>query len=348
MSAIPAPVVAERLASQLLGDAAVADPVEAVRALLAVQAQDGRGFRLALRARVSSSLTAADVEALLASRTVVVSWLCRGTLHLVCAEDYWWLHALCTPGLLTGCLRRLEQKGVSAPAADAAVKKIDVALRSSGPLVRSEIATLVELPAVGRSLIHVLFLASLRGVLVRGPMVGKHHAYVSAAEWLGAPPPFDRSAALTELAVRYLRAHSPATDRDLARWAGVPLRDARAGLAAAGYSGGGLLRGRDALGGPDAGPVGPATPEPVLLGAWDPLLVGWTDRSWVTGPFDSRVVSGGLFRPFGLVGGAAVCTWGVRAGRVQLDEPLVPVGAAPQRALDTDAQAVASFLGLKT
>src|SRR4029077_20228317 len=38
--------------------------------------------------------------------------------------------------------------------------------------------------------------------------------------------------ALAELARRYLAGHGPADDRDLARWAGLPLRDARAGLGA--------------------------------------------------------------------------------------------------------------------
>ena len=44
---------------------------------------------------------AADVDAALEDRTLVVSWLNRGTLHLVAAEDYWWLHPLTLPQLAT-------------------------------------------------------------------------------------------------------------------------------------------------------------------------------------------------------------------------------------------------------
>ena len=51
-------------------------------------------------------------------------------------------------------------------------------------------------------------------------------------DWLGEPKPVDRDKALAELARRYLAGHGPASDRDLARWAGLPLRDARAGLSA--------------------------------------------------------------------------------------------------------------------
>ena len=71
------------------------------------------------------------------------------------------------------------------------------------------------------------------GVAVRGPMLGKQHAYVLVSDWLGSErKPVDREAALAELARRYLVGHAPADDRDLARWAGLPLRDARAGLVA--------------------------------------------------------------------------------------------------------------------
>ena len=40
----------------------------------------------------------------------------------------------------------------------------------------------------------------------------------------------DRDSALAELARRFLAGHAPADERDLAKWAGLPLRDARAGL----------------------------------------------------------------------------------------------------------------------
>src|SRR3954452_1930812 len=86
-----------------------------------------------------------------------------------------------------------------------------------------------------------------------------------------------RRAALAELARRWLVAHGPATDRDLAAWAGLPLRDARAGLGAIA----GELR--------DAGDVvvdladATRAAEPIaprLLGAFDPYLLGWRERSF--------------------------------------------------------------------
>ena len=230
-------VTAERCAAQLLCGDAAASAEEVARRLLAIQAQDPRGARLAVRAR-SAGLSAADVDSALARRSLVVSWLNRGTLHLVRAEDYWWLHPLTTPQLLTGNSRRLAQEGVPPQDAERAVAAVRAALAADGPLTRAQLRERVAAAGVrteGQALVHVLLLASIRGLIVRGPMAGRDQAFVLASDWLGAPPPaMGREAALGELARRYLAGHAPAADRDLARWAGIGLRDARLGLARCG------------------------------------------------------------------------------------------------------------------
>ncbi|HET8672838.1 MAG TPA: crosslink repair DNA glycosylase YcaQ family protein, partial [Thermoleophilaceae bacterium] len=89
-----------RLTSQLLAGGPAPDPVAVARRLLAIQAQDPRGARLAIHAR-SARLGAADVNrALTEERALVIGWLNRGTLHLVATEDYHWLHALTAPRLV--------------------------------------------------------------------------------------------------------------------------------------------------------------------------------------------------------------------------------------------------------
>ena len=85
-------------------------------------------------------------------------------------------------------------------------------------------------PTAGQALVHILYRATLDGLIVRGPMIGVDHAFVLRADWLGERPKVDRDRALAELARRYLVGHGPADDRDLAKWAQLPLRDARAGL----------------------------------------------------------------------------------------------------------------------
>ena len=186
------PLVAERLASQLLSGRPARDPLAVARRLLAVQAQDPRGARLAIRVR-SKARSAADVDtALSEERSLLITWLNRGTLHLIASEDYGWLHALTTPPLLTGNARRLAQEGVSHAAAERGVRAIADALAAEGPLRRAQLRERIaaaRVPTAGQALVHVLMLSTLRGVTVRGPMVGREHAYALVADWLGKQAP---------------------------------------------------------------------------------------------------------------------------------------------------------------
>jgi hypothetical protein len=159
-------------------------------------------------------------------------------------------------------------------------------------------------------------------------MIGREHAFVLVRDWLGEQRPVDRDRALAELGRRYLAGHGPADVRDLAKWAGLPLRAARAALAAIAPN-----RVRVA-----------ALPPPRLLGAFEPLLLGWASREPVLGPADRDVVSGGIFRPFALVDGRAAATWRFVGGRVELT-PFGRLGRADADALDAEADAVVRFLG---
>ncbi|HWM62456.1 MAG TPA: winged helix DNA-binding domain-containing protein [Solirubrobacterales bacterium] len=337
-------MIAERFAAQALAGPPLSDPAAVAGRLLAVQGQDPRGFRLAVRAR-TEGLSAADVErALGEERALLVTWLNRGTLHLVRSEDYPWLHALTTPPLLTSAARRLRQEGVSPADAERAVATIERALADEGPLTRVQLKERLDTAGVwtdGQALIHLLFLVTLRGIAVRGPMVGKQHAYVLVRDWLGEPKAVDRDAALAELARRYLVGHAPADDRDLARWAGLPLRDARAGMSAIAAE----LEEEDGLVRLAERPaaVADGMPPPRLLGAFDPVLLGWVSREEVIGPHTSLVTRNGIFHPFVLVDGRAIGRWRFAKGKVSL-EPFEPVPAAAVAALEAEAADVERFL----
>jgi hypothetical protein len=308
-----------------------------------VQGQDPRGFRLAVRAR-TEGLTAADVERDLAERRLIVTWLNRGTLHLVRGEDYPLLQSLTTPPLLTSSVRRLRQEGVSEVEAERAVETIERVLADEGPLTRVELRERIDAAGVrtdGQAMIHLLFLAALRGIAVRGPMIGKQHAYVLVRDWLGEQMPVDRDKALAELTRRYLVGHQPATDRDLAKWAGLPLRDIRAGLKAIGPE---LEEGEGGLVSLAKRPAPEKIPPPRLLGAFDPVLLGWTSREPILGPHTNLVTRNGIFHPFAMVDGRAVAKWGFAGGAVSL-APFQRLPAKVGAALEADAADVERFLG---
>jgi hypothetical protein len=343
----PSGLHAARLTSQGLVTRPARDPVDVAERLLAIQGQDARGARLAVRAR-SEGLVASDVDRALDERRLIITWVNRGTLHLIRAEDYPLLQPLTTPPLWTSCRTRLKQTGVG-DAADRGVETVRHAL-ADGPLTRAELRDALDsagVPTAGQALVHVLFYASLHGVCVRGPMVGKEHAFVGVRDWLGAEAvsareaaEADRDGSLGELARRYLVGHGPATDADLARWAGISLGDARAGLKKISRRivdlGDGLvdLRKRE-----DAALL----PPPRLLGAFDPLLLGWASRHLVIGEHKGLVTNNGLFRPFALVKGRAVATWRLPQGKVEL-EHLENVTKRATKELEADAREVEAYL----
>jgi hypothetical protein len=303
-----------RSAAQLLADGRERGAADAVRHLLAVQAQDLRSMRLALLARRVDGMDAA-----LAGGELVCAWLLRGTLHLVAAEDFGWLHALTEPLQAAGSARRLAQLGIAGDA-ERGVAAIERAL-ADGPLDRAALAERIAAAGVradGQRTPHLLGLAAQRGLIVFGP-----GAYVLARDWLPPARPVDRDAALAELGTRYLRGHAPAEPDDLAAWSGLPLGDARAALAAARAP-------RTRV---------PGRLPPRLLPAFDPYLLGWRDRSFAVAPEHAKAVhpGGGMLRATAVANGRAVGTWTFSGGRVEL-HPFAPLPGSVAAALEREAR----------
>lgn len=335
-------LLAARLAAQRLSGNPAADVVDATRHLLAVQAQDPRGARLALRARIAAGHASAVDHALSAERSLIITWVNRGTLHLIAAEDEPLLHALTTPQLRTASERRLRQEGVSAGAAARGIAAIVKALGDDGPMTRAQIRAVLEkarVPTAGQALVHVLFRATLDGLIIRGPMVGGDHAFALVADWLGPRPKIDRDRALAELARRYLAGHGPADEGDLAKWAQLPLRDVRAGLGAIASD---LEQRPDGLVDLRRGKVAPLPP-PRLLGPFDPLLLGWRSRRFVLDRSEEIVTVNGIFKAIALVGGRAAGTWTMPGGRVEL-RLWKEQSRATAAALEREAAAVEAYL----
>ena len=188
-------------------------------------------------------------------------------------------------------------------------------------------------------MVHVLFRATLDGLIVRGPMIGGEHAFALVADWLGERPKIDRDRALAELARRYLAGHGPADDRDLAKWAQLPLRDARAGLNAIASE-------------LDQRPDGlvdlrretpPPLPPPRLLGPFDPLLLGWRSRRFVLDGSQQVVTVNGIIKAIALIGGRAAGTWSMPGGHVEL-QLWKQQSSATTVALGREASAVEAYL----
>ena len=184
--AVPtASIFAERFSAQGLAGAPERTAADVAGRLLAVQGQDPRGARLAVRAR-SEGLTAADVDrALSEERSLLITWLNRGTLHLVRSEDYPWLQALTTPPLLTSCTRRLAQEGVPPERGGARREDDRAGARRRGP---ADPAAAARAARLGRR--------ADRGSGADPPALSRHPARASpcAGRWSARTTPTSSSA----------------------------------------------------------------------------------------------------------------------------------------------------------
>ncbi len=315
--------LAPAFAGDLEGGAGIAAAVVARAGGL--QGQDLNAAALQIRAR-SSGLSAASMHHMIAEeRSVVRTWVMRGTLHLIPSEDHRWMTSLLGPiAFSSGRGRRLEL-GLDESKLERAHSLALDALTAEGPLTRAQLAERLAphgIPVENQGLHHVVRSAGFLGLMTHGPLVdGKTETFVAADSWLAGVerPVLDREEALARLAGRYVRAFGPSTARDFAVWAGISLRDARAGWGAIegelvevevggegmwllGDGGGGLgsrFRGKKRV---------------RLLGAFDTYLLGYRGRGLAVAAEDvSRVnAGGGMIRPVVIVDGLAVGTWGVR------------------------------------
>jgi hypothetical protein len=316
---------AARMRSQRL-DGRLRDAAELVRVLGGVQAQEPNAAALSIRAR-TEGLTVADVDrALNEDRSIVRIWAMRGTLHLVAAEDYAWLHDLLAPRWAARQQKGLDALGVPAAHRPLAVETIVAALASNGPLTRAELCEHLEragIDTTGQRAAHLPALAALEGHVCFGPRRGGKDTYALVRDWLGPRDSLPRDRALVELSRRYMEAYAPCEPEDFAAWSGLTISDARAAW-------------REIAPAPVEAQLPPDPPLVRLLPAFDTYLLGYRNRALAVPDEHAKQVwpGGGIIRPAVVVNGRAAATWRLqrRARRVDLD--FEPFAATPDVAVE--------------
>jgi len=305
-----------RLSNQGLARPAFRQPEDVVAWFGAVQAQDYLGSLWAIGQRVRRC-TEADVEAAEARRVIVRTWPMRGTLHFVAAADARWMTRWLAPRVIARNAARWRRDfDVDARRVGRADEIVARALEGGRRLTRDALYAALEsrrMATGGSRGLHLLLVLAMRGRLCLAGRVGKQHSFALLDEWLPAAPELDRDAALAELAVRYFTSHGPATERDLAWWAGITLADARLGIDGSRHRlecesldgetfwRGAVRRARAAA---------PASPHVRLLPAYDEYTVAYADRAPLVesrSRLDARGM--GLLSPAVLVDGRVIGTW---------------------------------------
>lgn len=325
----------------LIGPAAPG-PVEAARSLLAVQGQDLPGGITSLALRTAGRSRQQVVDAL-DSGALVRSWPMRGTLHLLAAEDLGWLLATTADRAVQRSVRRRDELGLD-PAVLARARDVATTALAGAPLTRAELFATWQQAGIGtdgQRGYHLVAHLAQTGTLCLGPLRGTDQLVVLAEAWLPETTVPAADEALGRLALRYFRGHGPATVADLVRWAGITVRQARAGLDLARAKLTSLV-----VDGTEHW-LDPAVPDRLagcraeargvlLLPGFDELLLGYADRSAAVAPEHlPRIVPGGngVFRPTVVVDGRVVATWRTHRDGSLLLEPFEPLDADVEAAV---------------
>jgi hypothetical protein len=335
-----------RVAAQLLHRPRRSGPAALVRHLTGVQSQVLSAAALALRARAEGCTAERVHRARTRDRSIVLAWAMRGTLHLVTAADHGWLVPLTTEPRLANAHRRLRQEGVSPADAERGVRLIGTELRRNGPMPRRELAERLERAGIrtkGQAMAHLAWLACALGVACHGPDRDGETTFVRTDDWLERAKTERPADPLAELAVRYLRAHSPATPADLAAWSGLRSGDAKRAWRAIERR----LVEHDTARGTMWSLRGIRVDEPEdvvrLLPSFDEFLLGWTQRDLIASAAEWRRINrgGGWLHPVVLHDGRAIGTWAWERDEVRVrwfGRPATEVRSA----IDTEAAEISA------
>ena len=326
----------------LNGRAAKKDLARVVGEIGGVQAQVMSAAELQVAVR--TQCTVADVrQALWQDRTLVKTWLMRGTLHLARAADL----PVYTAALGRHWIRVrpswLKFMGVTEAELWELVDDIGGALDGT-PMTREELIAVVgrnrstHVKSVLRSgWGGMLKPAARNGRLCFGPSRGQSVTFVDPRQWLASWHEVEPEQGMVEMARRYLRVYGPSTRSDFARWWG-----AWPGLGAVAWKGlesevvAVSVEGRrlDALAEDISALKRARVAEPVrLLPLFDPYLMGYARRDHMLDRAHAARVSrtAGWISAVVLVEGVVAGTWTHTLANKALRIAIAPFSRLPAR-----------------
>jgi hypothetical protein len=326
------------------------DPVSALEVFGGLQAQEPASPYLALWTRLTP-FDAAELHRAFHERRAVKTTLMRITLHAVSSRDYRRL----LPALLP-MLRTLRRGFADRPEAALVPELVaTIATFAATPRGNPEIRQVLA-SRVGEQLADdVWWLVRRQSALVHVPdgvpwAFGRRPSMVHADAWLDDEGFADEAAAIQHLVRRHLTAFGPATAADIAAWAGISVAAIRPGIEAVAERRFVDERGRELLDVADAPlPDADVPAPPRLLPMWDSTLLAFADRTRIVSDADRALViarNGDVAPTFLVDGRVAGLWWAVHeGGRTHLEiEPFRPLAVADRRALDREAERLATWL----
>lgn len=351
---IASDIVCHRLHNQRIVQEKFELPSQAVAWFGAMQAQDYASTKWAIGLRCHGT-TDAIIEQAIVNKTIVRTWLMRGTLQVVAASDVRWMLTLLAPRIIANSARRHQQLELDDATFAHSYETFTKVLQGGKQLARAEIMLVLEeagLSTTGQRGYHILRRAGLEGLVCFGPIQDKQQTFVLLDEWVPHSKNMKRDEALAELAGRYFRSHGPATLQDFVWWSGLKVVDARAGLEMTKtrlYQE--TIDGQTYWAAQNKSIPKDRSPTAYLLPAFDEYFLGYKVRNAVLdAKYDKQAVSSnGVFRPMIVIDGQVVGIWKrmLKKGSVIITpDPFNSLTKAENQALLAAANQYSAFLGL--
>lgn len=212
-----------RLISQKLDKTSRNSPVEIVKHLGAMQAQDYAMAKWAIGSRCDA--TEKEIEEAINSGKIIRTHILRPTWHLVAAEDIYWMLDVSGPQVKRIILAETKKYGCDEKEFDKINSAIEKILTGNNHLTREEIIQELNVKKFSGdyklSPVLIMMYAELDGVVCNGKMKGKKMTYALLEERVPKPKTkLTKEEALAKLAQRYFESRGPATVADFSHWSG--------------------------------------------------------------------------------------------------------------------------------
>lgn len=277
-------------------------------------------------------------------RSVIQGTLMRGTIHMVSKRDYPWFAEAVRSARRDWWMRATHQSS-SRRAIEAAARRVRDAL-ADGPRRRADLLRELDMDSTTWNAVGMWV------DLVRVPPSGtweqrRADLYALADDWLDHAPDVSERDAVELLVRRYLAAFGPASRKDVATFAGLPLSTVTPALGRLTLRRFRDERGDELLDVPRAALPDPDTPAPVrFLGTWEaPLLVHARRTQILPESLRPRVFNTKTPHSIStfLVDGQVAGTWGFDRGAVQV-EPFVRLSSSARREVIEESERLAAFM----
>ncbi len=320
----------------------------------AMQAQDYASVKWAIGLRCYDA-TDAIIEQTIVNKTIVRTWLMRGTLQVVAAADVGWMLELLAPRIIANSARRHQQLELDDATFVHSYETLTKALQGGKQLTRAEIMLVLEqagISTTGQRGYHILRRAGLEGLICFGPIQDKQETFVLLDEWVPHSKNMKHDEALAELTGRYFGSHGPATLQDFIWWSGLKVADARTGLEIAKIRlDQETIEGQTYWTPQNNSILKDPSPTAYLLPAFDEYFLGYKARNAVLdAKYDKQAVSSnGVFRPMVVIDGQIVGIWKrmyEKGSVVITPSPFHSLTKAENQALVVAANQYGAFFGL--